>query len=403
MEMINMRCVFGIDVSKATISLAIVVDQSLIEEFKLPMNRTGFRKLKSLLDFFHNPEVVFEATGVYSRRLQRFLIMQRVNYVQLNPLKARIQLNKFRRFKTDQADAKELDNTQFIIKRSFSYQMDPVYSQLRDLSRFYQEINKDIVAHKNRLHRALQLTFPEIEQLFSHSNGKAYWFIVQNFSCPQKATALSVQAIAKYLYDSHLHFSLQRATLTAKRLHQLAEEAYPAVDNDSPVYSQISYLTQCLISESSQKQSIINQMVNLAKDLPEYTHLLSIPGLGEQTVTSLLGELGDIRRFKSSNALNSFIGIDLPPADTGSYTSPRHISKRGSTVARKLLFRAIQNIASVSRYYPNHINDYYQKRKKQSSERGTKKIAIPTMHRLIRTMYHLVKYDQDYDYTKAKV
>ena len=132
--------------------------------------------------------------------------------------------------------------------------MDPIYSQLRDLSRFYQEINKDIVAHKNRLHRALQLTFPEIEQLFSHSNGKAYWFIVQNFSCPQKATALSVQAIAKYLYDSHLHFSLQRATL----LRQLAEEAYPAVDNDSPVYSQISYLTQCLISESSQKQSIIN-------------------------------------------------------------------------------------------------------------------------------------------------
>ena len=117
------------------------------------MNRTGFRKLKSLLDFFHNPEVVFEATGVYSRRLQRFLIMQRVNYVQLNPLKARIQLNKFRRFKTDQADAKELANTQFIIKRSFSYQMDPVYSQLRDLSRFYQEINKDIVAHKNRLHK----------------------------------------------------------------------------------------------------------------------------------------------------------------------------------------------------------------------------------------------------------
>lgn len=44
-----MRCVFGIDVSKATISLAIVVDQSLIEEFKLPMNRTGFRKLKSLI------------------------------------------------------------------------------------------------------------------------------------------------------------------------------------------------------------------------------------------------------------------------------------------------------------------------------------------------------------------
>lgn len=398
-----MRCVFGIDISKATINLAIAVDQVFVKETKLPMNYSGFQELKSLLVSFNKPEVVFEATGVYSRRLQRFLINQQVNYVQLNPLKAKIQLNKFRRFKTDRVDARGLADTQFIIKRAFSYQMDPVYSQLRDLSRFYQEINKDIVAHKNRLHRALQLTFPEIEQLFAHTNGKTYWFIVQNFSCPQKVTASSVQAIAECLADSQPYLSLQRAIIITRRLRELAREAYPAVDDDSPVYSQIKYLTQCLISENSQKQLILNQMVNLAQTLPEYTHLLSIPGLGEQTVTALLGELGDLRRFRSSNALNAFIGIDLPPADSGNYSAPRHISKRGSTVARKILFKSVQNIASASRYHPSHINDYYQKRKKQSSEHGTKKIAISTMHRLIRTMYHLVKYNQDYDYTKTKV
>lgn len=398
-----MKCVFGIDVSKATLNLAIAVDQVLVKETKLPMNYPGFQKLSRLLEFFHKPEVVFEATGVYSRRLQYFLKKQQVNYVQLNPLKAKIQLNKFRRFKTDRIDAQGLANTQFVIKRAFSYQMDPVYSRLRDLSRFYQEVNKDIVAHKNRLHRALQLTFPEIEQLFTHPSGKIYWFIVQNFSCPQEVIISSVQTIAKCLVSSQLHLSIQHAILIAKRLQELASEAYPAVENDSPVYSQIYYLAQCLASENAQKQLILNQMVDLAKSLPEYAHLLTIPGLGEQTVTSLLGELGDIRRFRSSNALNAFVGIDLPPADTGNYTSPRHISKRGSTVARKILFKAIQNIASASRFHPNHINDYYQKRKKQSSEHGTKKIAIPTMHRLIRTMYHLVKYNQDYDYTKAKV
>lgn len=43
------------------------------------------------------------------------------------------------------------------------------------------------------------------------------------------------------------------------------------------------------------------------------------------------------------------------------------------------------------------------KREKQHSEPGTKKIAIPTMQRLIRTTYRLVKYNQDYDYAKAKV
>lgn len=82
--------------------------------------------------------------------------------------------------------------------------------------------------------------------------------------------------------------------------------------------------------------------------------------------------------FVALNALNAFIGIDLPPADSGNYTAPRHISKRGNTVARKILFKAVRNIASASHYHPNHINDYYQKRKKQSSEHGTKKITIPS-------------------------
>lgn len=41
--------------------------------------------------------------------------------------------------------------------------------------------------------------------------------------------------------------------------------------------------------------------------------------------------------------------------------------------------------------------------KKQSSSPQTKKIAIGAIHRLIRTMYHLVKNDQLYDYTKVHV
>ncbi|WP_269028720.1 hypothetical protein [Limosilactobacillus vaginalis] len=41
-----MRCVFGIDVSKDSISVAIVIDQTMFKETKLPLNRDGFRKLE---------------------------------------------------------------------------------------------------------------------------------------------------------------------------------------------------------------------------------------------------------------------------------------------------------------------------------------------------------------------
>lgn len=85
-------------------------------------------------------------------------------------------------------------------------------------------------------------------------------------------------------------------------------------------------------------------MTALAKELPEYNELLSIPGLGVRTVVSLIGELGDIRRFRNSNVLNAFIGIDLRHYESGDYVANDHISKRGNTVTRKILFKAIQII-----------------------------------------------------------
>lgn len=163
----------------------------------------------------------------------------------------------------------------------------------------------------------------------------------------------------------------------------------------------MKHLVNQIREETKLKASIIEQMTALAKELPEYNELLSIPGLGVRTVVSLIGELGDIRRFRNSNALNTFIGIDLRHYESGDYVANNHISKRGNTVARKILFKAIQNIASAAHYHPNHINDYYQRRKLENGQQGTKKIAIAAIHRLIRTIYHLVINNQFYDYTLA--
>lgn len=70
----------------------------------------------------------------------------------------------------------------------------------------------------------------------------------------------------------------------------------------------MKHLVNQIQEETKLKASIIEQMTALAKELPEYNELLSIPGLGVRTVVSLIGELGDIRRFRNSNALNAFIG-----------------------------------------------------------------------------------------------
>jgi len=43
-----------------------------------------------------------------------------------------------------------------------------VYQYLHDLSRFYQNMTEDLVRAKKRLHKVLQVTFPQLEISYPH-------------------------------------------------------------------------------------------------------------------------------------------------------------------------------------------------------------------------------------------
>lgn len=64
------------------------------------------------------------------------------------------------------------------------------------------------------------------------------------------------------------------------------------------------------------------------------------------------------------------------------------------------MYLSIGQMESVKTTQPCHITDYYD-RKKSSQSRGFKKIAIASVHKLIRTMYALVTKNQLYDYNVA--
>ena len=52
--------------------------------------------------------------------------------------------------------------------RKPTYVQQEVYQHLPDLSRFYQNMNEDLVRAKNRLHKVLQVTFPQLEISYPH-------------------------------------------------------------------------------------------------------------------------------------------------------------------------------------------------------------------------------------------
>ena len=398
-----MRTVFGIDVSKASSEVAIVINGEKIHGYTMPNDAIGFTRLLDDLKTVQKPEIIFEARGVYSRRLKAFLEKNGYAYTQLNPLEAKEQLDSLRVRKTDKIDAKTLAISQFVLNRKPTYIQEEVYQELRDLSRFYQNLTEDIVRTKNRLHKVLQVTFPEMENILSTPTREQYWNLVMTFPYKDFVLELSKDELLEGIRQStSKRISDKRVAYLAQKLAALANQSYCAVKKNSPILEEVRYYAKELLRLSEQRQAVLEQMVELAQPLPEYEILLSIPGIAETTATSMIGELGDIRRFQSANQINAFIGIDLRHYESGNFLAKEHITKRGNPYARKILFKCIHNIAAASHTNHCHIEDFYEKRKRQSQTTSTKPHTIASIHRLIRTMYYLITHNKLYDYTSTQ-
>lgn len=261
--------------------------------------------------------------------------------------------------------AENLARTQFVLNRKATYIQEEVYEQLRDLSHFYQNLTENIVKSKNKLHKVRQVTFPDIEMSLSSPTGEQYWNFVILFPHPLFILESSRDKLEEDIRQStSKRISQKRVETLADKLIHLAESSYPAVNENSSIVEQVAYHAKDLLRLSQVRKEVLDAMVEKAKVLPEYEILLSKPGIAETTATSIIGELGDLLRFRTPNQINDFIGINLRHYESGNYLAQEHITKRGNPYARKILFKTIHNIFSASRFKPCHITDFYLKRKK---------------------------------------
>ena len=81
--------VFGIDVSKAKLSVSVLIKKKEIDHFDIANDAVGFKSLLEQLQEFAQPVVIFEATGVYSLSLEAFLNYKGYDYVKINPYKSK--------------------------------------------------------------------------------------------------------------------------------------------------------------------------------------------------------------------------------------------------------------------------------------------------------------------------
>ena len=400
-----LKTVFGIDVSSRKSNVCIMVNGQKVNDYAISNDMVGFNRLIGDLKQVTKPQIIFEATGVYSRRLQAFLDMHELRYVMMNPLEAKRKTkDDLHQNKTDKLDALYLAKLQSEHPQRLAYVQNKEYQELMANNRIYEQASHDLITNKNRLHKAVQLTFPEIEHLMVNPRGKNYWSIALRFPHPDIVLETKEADIIDFL-KGLTGIGKKRANDIAQSLIRLAKVACPAVKKNSAHIRGLKMAINNILSAEEECQTALQALQEMAKLAPkrDLEILTSIPGIGENTALRIISELGDIRRFNNPSQLNAFVGVDPQVYESGNLTAHLSISKRGTAIGRKVLYLAINQIQSAKKAgNPCHIADYYEKRKRSSETASHKKAAIASIHKLLRTIFALIKNDQLYSYDVAK-
>ena len=92
----------------------------------------------------------------------------------------------------------------------------------------------------------------------------------------------------------------------------------------------------------AEAERTIGEMIKLAQELPDFSIIKSIPGIGDNLAARIIAELGDMTRFKKKNELVAFAGLDPRISESGKNDGDHmHITKKGNKRLRCLLYLAV--------------------------------------------------------------
>ncbi|MGX7201680.1 IS110 family transposase [Enterococcus plantarum] len=396
-----MAYVIALDVSMGKSYKVLYKEELCLSQGEITHTRSGFDYLlQEIQQLPEAPSIVFESTGVYSRVIETFCQNNHLPYCLLNPLEAKKQLDSgLRVLKTDKQDAHRLAQTHGQYERKIKQHQPVIYEESHDLARFYQEVETEIKRLRMYLHTALELSFPELEILFSSRLSKLSLNLIELFPHPEYLAGLSqtqVKNILKKSTDKRL--SDKKVLEKAQQLLLLASNSYPATTKTSIQVQKVQYYAHQLKELIQSKETLSKQLIEQTKALSEFDLYQSVPGIGEVSAALLIGEIGDIRRFENHKKVNAFVGIDTRRYQSGKYLAQDHINKRGNPKARKILYFTVKNMIRQQAAASNHIVDYYYKLKTQPIPKKDKVATVACMNKLLKCLYSMIKNETKYDY-----
>ena len=309
----------------------------------IPDTDNGMKRLYNAVDKacdgYANVEVYYgiEATSIYHLPLYRQLVSDGKNVKLFNPY----QVHNFRKLRIRKTKADSVDAEVIADMLRYDHMLDesvkaPTLSNLRELARLRYRLVRKMSDNKRQICRAIDIIWPGYRNLFSEIWVATSIAVLEMYTTPAKLLEASEEELCSLLRRS------SKGRLGSEKARELREHARHTL-SVQPLNEVCVLEIKMLLDLNKRIEKHIERIdAQLKKHMTKLkSPLLTIPGISETLGAIILGEIGDIHRFHSADALVAFAGLDPAIHQSGKrQTAGLKISKRGPPLLRWALYQA---------------------------------------------------------------
>ena len=334
-----------------------------------------------------------EPTGHYWFCLATWMISNGISVVQVNPyaVKQTKEVEDNSQLKDDRKDPKLIANLVKDGNFGMPYLPEKLYAELRRLSMFRDQLNEDRIRNLNRLHREMKIYFPEYKDAFGKIEGQFSLEILRIAPFPEDLIALGEDGIRQIWHDAKLR---GRGYNRAGEILKYARESIGIKDGAQASKTAVKWFVERIIELDGQLSDIQNQLNQKCLQIPHAENILEISGIGENILSGILAEMGDISRFDDVKEIQKLSGLGLVACSSGKHKGETKISHRGRKRLRYWLFQAAKSaVAHADEFKKLHA--YYTTRDENPLKKMQSLIVIAC--KILRVVYTILIKGTKYD------
>lgn len=403
----------GLDVGAdfTWMSIALPNGSFIGKPFKIVHSDPGSRdlavaKIKEAQETYSLKSRCFlESTGIYHIPLLCFLRDKGFDCSVINPIITKNSTNiSIRKLHNDKFDSKKAALVGLNVSLKTSIIPDDSVLDLRNLIRdyyYFKDLQSSVAL---KLTAELKVSFPAYAKVFSKVTTQSSLKLLSSYPLAEdmltapkddivkiiRSTARFGEAYALRKYDAIIA-AAQDAAVFGRALPSNAVRIRLYIDTYQEYQKHLDALLKALHETVDQLQdTLIYDQICL---------LQSLRGIGFLSAVVLIAEMGNFKLFSSPKKLYAYFGLDPAVKQSGKLNGDRvHMSKRGSSLARRVLHMAALNNVKVDKGSGTPVNpvvyDYYT-RKCSGKKKPVAMGAV--MHKICNIIFAMLRDNKPFE------